>query len=60
MLAKYKPMIIIPIAIKADAIIAIIRTGIGIEISLGMKKVLFQLLLTQFLLLKMPSNFLLY
>ena len=53
-------MIIIPIAIKADAIIAIIRTGIGIEISLGMKKVLFQLLLTQFLLLKMPSNFLLY
>jgi hypothetical protein len=38
MLAKYKPMIIIPIAIKADAIIAIIRTGIGIEIILGMKK----------------------
>jgi hypothetical protein len=31
-------MIIIPIAIKADAIIARIRIGIGIEISLGIKK----------------------
>jgi hypothetical protein len=31
-------MIMIPIAIKADAIIARIRNGIGIEISLGIKK----------------------
>ena len=31
-------MIIIPIANKADAIIARIRIGIGIEISLGIKK----------------------
>jgi hypothetical protein len=31
-------MIIIPIANKTDAIIARIRIGIGIEISLGIKK----------------------
>ena len=37
-LAIYKTMIIIPIANKADAIIAIIRTGIGMEIILGIKK----------------------
>jgi len=36
-LVKYKTMIIIPIANKADAIIARIRIGIGIEISLGIK-----------------------
>jgi hypothetical protein len=50
-------MIIIPIANKADAIIARIRIGIGIEISLGIKKELFQLLLMQFLLLMMPFKF---
>lgn len=33
-----KPIRIIPIASKADAIIAIIRIGIGIEIILGIKK----------------------
>lgn len=37
-LAIYKTMIIIPIANKADAIIATIRTGIGMEIILGIKK----------------------
>ena len=31
-------MMIIPIAIKADDIIAIIRTGKGIEINLDIKK----------------------
>ena len=31
-------MMMIPIANKADAIIAIIRTGIGMEIILGIKK----------------------
>lgn len=36
--AIYKTMIIIPIANKADAIIATIRTGIGMEIILGIKK----------------------
>jgi hypothetical protein len=36
--ARDRIMIIIPIANKADAIIAIIRTGIGIEIILGIKK----------------------
>jgi hypothetical protein len=37
-LAIYKTMIIIPIANKADTIIATIRTGIGMEIILGIKK----------------------
>jgi len=37
-LAIYKTMIIIPIANKADAIIAIIRNGIRMEIILGIKK----------------------
>lgn len=37
-LAIYKTRIIIPIANKADAIIATIRTGIGMEIILGIKK----------------------
>jgi len=37
-LAIYKTMIIIPIANKADAIIAIIRNGIEMEIILGIKK----------------------
>lgn len=37
-MVKYKTIIIIPIANKADAIIAIIRNGIGIEIILGIKK----------------------
>ncbi len=37
-LAIYKTMIIIPNANKADAIIATIRTGIGMEIILGIKK----------------------
>lgn len=37
-MAIYKTIIIIPIANKADAIIAIIRIGIGIEIILGIKK----------------------
>ncbi len=37
-LAIYKTMIIIPIANKADAIIATIRTGTGMEIILGIRK----------------------
>ena len=37
-MAIYRTIIIIPIANKADAIIAIIRIGRGIEIILGIKK----------------------
>ena len=37
-MAIYKTMMMIPIANKAEAIMAIILTGIGMEIILGIKK----------------------
>jgi len=57
-LVKYKTMIIIPIANKADAIIARIRIGIGIEISLGIKNRIIPIIINAIPAIMMPSKFL--